>query len=85
MSKPSSAIDRCIVREPAPSDHVPDEAPTTVVCEPLVVPGAARTRGTMSMRRKAGTTPEEARAIASTQQARVKGLRHLEASGDDVA
>jgi len=34
------------------------------------------------MRLKAGTTPQEARAIASTLQAKVKGLCHLETSGN---
>jgi hypothetical protein len=37
------------------------------------------------MRLKAGTTPEEARAIASTLQAKVKGLCHLEAADDGAA
>jgi len=40
--------------------------------------------GTITMRLQAGTTAEEARAIASTLQARVKGLCHLEASGDEA-
>jgi len=41
-------------------------------------------RGAISMRLVAGTTPEEARAIASTLQVKVKGLCHLEASGAET-
>lgn len=78
MPKPNSAIYNYLVRELAPTEYEPDEAPITIVCEPLSVPDGASTRGTMSMRLKAGTTPEEARAIASALQARVKGLCHLE-------
>ena len=85
MSKPYSTIYQYIVRELAPTEHEPDEAPITIVCEPLGVPGGSSARGAMSMRLKAGTTPEEARAIASTLQARVKGLCHLEASDDEAA
>ena len=85
MNKPYSAIYQYIVRELAPTEHEPDEAPITIVCEPLSVSGASNALGTISMRLKAGTTPEEARAIASTLQARVKGLCHLESSGDEVA
>lgn len=74
MPIPNSAIYNYIVRELALTEHAPDEAPITIVCEPLVAPGGANVRGALSMRLKAGTTPEEARAIASTLQARVKGL-----------
>lgn len=84
MSKPYSAIYQYIVRELSPAEHEPDEAPITIVCEPLDVPGSVSSRGALSMRLKAGTTPEEARAIASTLQARVKGLCHLEASSDEA-
>ena len=84
MSKPSSAIYDYIVRELAPTEHESDEAPITIICEPLSVAGGSSARGRISMRLKAGTTPEEARAIASTLQARVKGLCHLEASGDEA-
>jgi len=85
MPKPSSAIYDYIVRELAPTDHEPDEASITIVCEPLGVPGGASARGTITMRLNAGTTPEEARAIANTLQAKVKGLCHLETSGDEAA
>jgi hypothetical protein len=86
MPKPSSAVHGFVVRELAPAEHEPDEAPITIVCEPLALPGAAGERCTaITMRLKAGTTPEEARAIASTLQARVKGLCHLAASGDEAA
>lgn len=74
MSIPVSAVYDYIVRELAPTEHEPDEAPITIVCEPLGVPGGANSLGAMSMRLKAGTTSEEARAIASTLQATVKGL-----------
>ena len=84
MPMPSSAIYTYIVRELAPGEHAPDEAPITIVCDPLGVPGRSGARGALSMRLKAGTTPEEARAIASTLQARVKGLCHLEASSDEA-
>ena len=85
MPIPSSAIYDYIVRELAPTEHEPDEAPLTIICEPLGGSGGASARGILSMRLKAGTTPEQARAIASTLQARVKGLCHLEASGDEAA
>jgi len=85
MSKPSSAIYDYIARELAPTEHEPDEAPITIVCEPLTMAGGSSARGKMSMRLKAGTTPEEAQAIASTLRAKVKGLCHLEASDDAAA
>jgi hypothetical protein len=84
MSKPSSAIYDYIVRELTPTEHEPDEAPITIVCEPLSVGEGASSRGAISMRLMAGTTPEEARAIASTLQTRVKGLCHLEAPGAEA-
>lgn len=84
MPHPNSAIYDYIVRELAPDQHEPDEAPINIVCEPLGVQRGSGLRGAMSMRLKAGTTAEEARAIASTLQARVKGLCHLEASRDEA-
>lgn len=85
MSIPSSAIYDYIVRELAPTEHEPDEAPITIVCEPLSGAEGSGPRGKISMRLKAGTTPEEARDIASSLQAKVKGLCQLEASGDGAA
>jgi len=86
MTQALSAVYRYIVRELAPTEHDADEASITIVCEPLVMepsnPEGGGTCGTLSLRLKAGTTPEEARAIASTLQARVKGLCRLEPSGD---
>ena len=79
MLKPASAIYDYIVRELAPTEHEPDEAPLTVVCEPVGMPDGAATHSTITMHLKAGTTLEEARAIASTLRLRVKGLCHLEA------
>ncbi len=58
MPKPSSAIYDYIVKELAPTEYEPDEAPITIVCEPFGVPGGASTRGTITMRLKADTTPE---------------------------
>lgn len=85
MLTPSSAIYSYIVRELAPTDHEPDEAPITIVCEPLGAPGGVSPRGTLSIRLKVGTSLEEASAIARTLQAKVKGLCQLEASGDASA
>lgn len=85
MSIPSSAIYDYIVRELAPTEHEPDEAPITIVCEPLSGAEGSGPRGKISMRLKAGTTPEEARDIASSLQAKAKGLCQLEASGDGAA
>lgn len=85
MSQPSTAIYDYIVRELAPAEHEPDEAPITIDCEPLSLLDGSPVRGRISMRLMAGTTPEEARGIASVLKARVKGLCHLEASGDEVA
>jgi hypothetical protein len=81
MSKPNSAFCDCIVRALAPTEHGPDEAPITMVCEPLSLGDGVSPRGAMSMPLMAGTTREEARAIASTLQARVKRLCHLDAPG----
>lgn len=49
------------------------------------LPGAQRMRGTMTLRPKAGSTPQKTPTAAGTQQARVKGLCQQEAPGDDVA
>ena len=83
MSPSNSAVYDYIVRELAPTEHQPDESPITIVCEPLGIPDGSRFRSEISMRLMAGTTAEEARSIASTLQARVKGLCHLEAPGDE--
>ena len=80
MSKPRSAIYDYIVRELAPNEHEPSEAPITIVCEPQNAVDGVNPQGAISIRLMAGTTPEEARAIASTLQAKVKRLCHIEAS-----
>ena len=80
MSQPNTAIYDYIVRELAPAEHEPDEAPITIVCEPLSTLDGSPARGRIALRLMAGTTPEEARGIASLLQARVKGLCHLETS-----
>lgn len=85
MPTPTSAVYAYIVRELAPTDHEPDEAPIAIVCEPLGMPDGSRARSRISLRLKAGTTPEEARAIASMLQTKVKGLCQLEASGGEAA
>lgn len=85
MPMPSSAVHDHIVREPAPAELEPNETPIAIACEPPGVPDGAGARGTMFIRLKAGTTPEEARAITSMLQARVKGLFQLEASSDEAA
>jgi hypothetical protein len=84
MSKPSSAIYDCIVRALPPTEHAPDEAPITIVCEPLANGEGPGAHGPISMRLNAGTTAEEARVIASTLQARIKRLCHLEVAGEKV-
>lgn len=84
MSSSNSAIYDYIVRELAPNDHGADEAPITIDCEPLSPLDGSTPAGKISMRLMAGTTPEEARAIASTLKARVKGLCHREASTGDA-
>jgi len=85
MQTPISAVYDYIVRELAPTEHEPDEAPITIVCEPLAGSSGTNARGTLTLRLKAGTTPDEARAIASTLQAKVKGLCQLETSADGAA
>jgi len=39
MTKPNDAFYDYIVRELAPTEYEQDEAPITIVCEPLGVPG----------------------------------------------
>lgn len=84
MPIPSSAIYNYIVRELAPTQHESDEAPFTIVCEPLGVPDGSSVRNAMSLRLKAGTTSDEAHAIASTLQAKVKGLCRLEGTSEEA-
>lgn len=83
VSSSNPAVYDYIVRELAPTEHAPDEAPITIVYEPLGEVDSLPVRGKVSMRLLAGTTPDKARAIASTLQARVKRLCHLEASVDE--
>lgn len=85
MSSSNSAIYDYIVRELTPTEHAPDEAPISIVFEPLGAVDGLPARGKISMRLLAGTSPDEAQAIASTLQARVKRLCHLEASVDESA
>ena len=80
MFKPSSSIYDYIVRELAPHEHEPNEAPITIVCEPLRTGDDANSQGAISMRLMAGTTSEEAHATASTLQSKVKRLCHIKAS-----
>ncbi|WP_171017158.1 MULTISPECIES: hypothetical protein [unclassified Pseudomonas] len=60
-----------------------DEAPVSIVCEPVKVPGSPSTHGRITMHLEAGTTLEEEQAIAKTLQTKVKGLFHLKASEDE--
>lgn len=85
MPTPNTAIYDYIVRELAPTEHAPDEAPITIVCEPLSRLDGSPARGSIALRLLAGTTPEQARGIASLLQARVKGLCDLAASDGDAA
>jgi hypothetical protein len=85
MSKSSFAIYDYIVRELAPADHELDEAAIAIVCEPLSMLDGSPTRGRITLRLAAGTTAEEAREIASTLQEKVRGLRYLAASSEEVA
>ena len=85
MPQPNTAIYDYIVRELAPADHEPDEAPITIVCEPISLLDGSSARGRVALRLMAGTTPEQAQGIASLLQARVKGLCHLEASDAEAA
>lgn len=83
MTQPLSAVYQYIVRELEPTEHALDEAPVSIVCEPVKVPGSPSAHGRITMHLGAGTTLEEAQAIASTLQAKVKGLFHLKASADE--
>ncbi|QAY86135.1 hypothetical protein [Pseudomonas arsenicoxydans] len=83
MTQPLSAVYQYIVRELAPTEHALDEAPVSIVCEPVMAPGNPTTHGRITMHLEAGTTLEEARAIAKTLQTKVKGLFHLKASADE--
>jgi hypothetical protein len=47
MTLPLSAVYSYIVRDLAPGEDEPDEAPLTIVCEPLDVPAGASTHGTI--------------------------------------
>lgn len=49
VQKPNSATYDYIVRELAPTEHEPDEAPINIVCEPLGVSGGVNARGTITM------------------------------------
>ncbi|KAF0866605.1 hypothetical protein [Pseudomonas sp. LD120] len=82
MSRPQSAIYRYIARELAPTEHAPDEAPVSIVCEPLDKTASPSGHGTIILHLEAGTTLEEAQDIAAMLQSKVKGLFHLTASSD---
>jgi hypothetical protein len=84
MTQPLSAVYQYIVRELAPTEHAPDEAPVSIVCEPLHAPGSPTSQGRIILHLEKGTTLEEAQAIAKTLQTKVKGLFHLKASEEDV-
>lgn len=85
MPSPTTAIYDYIVRELAPSEHDANEAPITIVCEPFDAPVGSAPSARLSIRLKPGTTLDEAHAMASTLQAKVKGLCQLVASDDAEA
>ncbi|MEH6685636.1 MAG: hypothetical protein V7693_00070 [Halopseudomonas sabulinigri] len=85
MNQPQSDVYRYIVRELAPTDHTPEQAPITIVCEPQNVPGQDPPNGTVFLHMLPGTTTEEAQSIADTLQAKVKGLCHLQTPADATA
>lgn len=84
MTQPSNAIYQYIVRELAPSEKAPGEPQMTIVCEPDSASRDRAASGTVTLHLQAGTTREEANSIASTLQAKVKGLYHLSASAEAV-
>ncbi|KAF2406643.1 hypothetical protein SAMN04490179_4479 [Pseudomonas antarctica] len=84
MTPPLSAVYQYIVRELAPTEHAPDEAPVSIVCEPLNATASPPAQGSIILHLEKGTTLEEAQAIAKTLQTKVKGLFHLKASPDEV-
>ncbi|MFL1492103.1 hypothetical protein [Pseudomonas antarctica] len=84
MTPPLSAVYQYIVRELAPNEHAPDEAPVSIVCEPLNATASPPAQGRIILHLEKGTTLEEAQAIAKTLQTKVKGLFHLKASQDEV-
>ncbi|WP_146187789.1 hypothetical protein [Limnohabitans sp. T6-5] len=85
MPNTNAAIYDDIVRELAPTVNEPDEATITIVCKLLNRLDGSAARGSISMSPLASTPPEEARAIASTGQARDKRLSHLQTWGDEAA
>ncbi|WAC43561.1 hypothetical protein OU997_14985 [Pseudomonas sp. SL4(2022)] len=78
MTQSVSDVYRYIVRELAPSVHKPDVAALSIVCELINVPGEPSAGGTITLHLHDGTTPEEAQAMASTLQAKVKALCHVQ-------
>ncbi len=84
MTQPLSDVYRYIVKELAPSAHKPDEPALSIVCEPIKVPGEPNTSNTITLHLHDGTTQAEAQAIASTLQAKVKALCHVQAVVDGV-
>ena len=80
MTDQAAAIYQYIVRELAPHEAGAGEAPITIVCEPLSDKESPGLGGALSMRLNPGTTPDEAREIASLLQRKVKRFCHLEPS-----
>ncbi|MGR3890020.1 hypothetical protein [Pseudomonas sp. 1152_12] len=84
MTQPLSAVYQYIVRELAPTEHAPDEAPVSIICQPLHATASSPAQGRITLHLERGTTLEEAQAIAKTLQTKVKGMFHLKASEDEV-
>jgi hypothetical protein len=74
MSQSNSAVYDYVVRELALTEQEPDETPLTIVCEP----NEAGSGASIAMRLTASTSHAQALAIASTLQARVRRLCHLQ-------
>lgn len=79
MPNTNVSINDDIIRELAPTEYKPDEAPITIACELHSGLDGSPAHGGISVRLLASTTPEVARVIASTVLARVNGLSHQQA------
>ena len=84
MTQPLSGVYRYIVKELAPSAHKPEEPALSIVCEPINVAGEPSASGTITLHLHDGTTQAEAQEMASTLQAKVKALCHVQAVVDGV-
>jgi hypothetical protein len=79
MPNTNATFNDDIIRDLARTEHKPEEAPINIACELLCRLEPSPASDSLCMRSLAGNPFEEARAIASTAQARVKGLSPLQA------